>query len=53
MVMKQAIECNLAGSAKNELNEIVQFTLQGDATRIDTAIATICEGNGLLCLTPC
>ncbi len=44
MVMKQAIEYNLAGSAKNERNEIVQFTLQGDANRIDTAIAAIGEG---------
>jgi acylphosphatase len=44
MVMKQAIEYNLAGSAKNERNEIVQFTLQGDADRIDTAIAAIREG---------
>jgi acylphosphatase len=44
MVMKQAIEYNLAGSAKNESNEIVRFTLQGGADRIDTAIAAIREG---------
>ena len=44
MVMKQAIEYNLAGSAKNERNEIVQFTLQGDANRLDLAVAAIREG---------
>jgi WD40 repeat protein/acylphosphatase len=43
IVMKQAIEYNLAGSAKNERN-VVRFTLQGDADRIDTAIAAIREG---------
>src|ERR1700733_1532387 len=44
MVMKQAIEYNLAGSAKNEDNNIVRFTLQGDADRITDAIAAIREG---------
>ena len=44
MVMKQAIEYNLAGIAKNEPNMIVHFTLQGDGKRIDKAIATIDEG---------
>jgi acylphosphatase len=44
MVMKQAIEFNLAGSAKNDANEIVHFTLQGDPARIDDAIATIRDG---------
>jgi acylphosphatase len=44
MVMKQAIKYNLAGSAKNERDDIVQFTLQGDANRIDAAIAAIREG---------
>jgi acylphosphatase len=44
MVMKQAIECNLAGSAKNDQDEIVRFTLQGDAGRIDAAVAAIREG---------
>jgi acylphosphatase len=43
-VMKQAIEYNLAGSAKNERNEVVQFTLQGDANRLDLAVAAIREG---------
>ncbi len=44
MIMKKAIEYNLAGSAMNERNEIVQFTLQGDADRIDRAIAAIRNG---------
>jgi acylphosphatase len=44
MVMKQAIEYNLAGIAKNERNMIVRFTLQGDIKRIDRAIAAIDEG---------
>jgi acylphosphatase len=44
MVMKQAIEYNLAGSAKNEKNQIVQFTLQGAANRLDLAVAAIREG---------
>ena len=44
LVMKQAIEYNLAGSAVNERNQIVRFTLQGKADRIDSAIAVIREG---------
>jgi acylphosphatase len=44
MVMKQAIEHNLAGMAANQPNMIVSFTLQGDGTRIDKAIASIDEG---------
>jgi acylphosphatase len=44
MVMKQAIEWNLAGVAKNDANDIVQFTLQGDADRIGKAVAAIREG---------
>ena len=43
-VMKQAIEYNLAGSARNDANEIVHFTLQGDKHRIDSALATLQEG---------
>ena len=31
MIMKQAIAYNLAGSAKNLPNDVVSFTLQGDA----------------------
>ncbi len=44
MVMKRAIEYNLAGIAKNNPNMIVRFTLQGDAERIDQAIAAVAEG---------
>jgi acylphosphatase len=44
MVMKQAIEHNLAGVAKNDANMIVRFTLQGDGKRIDKAIAAVDEG---------
>jgi acylphosphatase len=44
MVMKQAIEYNLAGSARNDVNEIVNFTLQGDKQRIDPALVTIQKG---------
>jgi acylphosphatase len=44
MVMKQAIAYNLAGSAKNDPNDIVEFTLQGDPKRIDSAIGAIREG---------
>lgn len=43
-VMKQAIEYNLAGSAKNDANQIVRFTLQGHRKRINSALATIQEG---------
>src|SRR5271169_3753965 len=44
VVLKQAIKYNLAGSAKNDRDDIVQFTLQGDADRIDAAIAAVREG---------
>jgi acylphosphatase len=44
MLMKQAIEYNLAGIAENEPNMIVRFTLQGDGKRIDKAIAVIDGG---------
>ena len=44
MVMKQAIEYNLAGVARNDANDIVRFTLQGDADRIGKAVAAIREG---------
>jgi acylphosphatase len=44
MVMKQAIEYNLAGIAKNDANEIVRFTLQDDADRIGMAVAAVREG---------
>jgi acylphosphatase len=44
MIMKQAIEYNLAGSARNEANETVHFTLQGDGDRLHLALAAIREG---------
>jgi acylphosphatase len=44
MIMKEAIRYNLAGSAENEPNDVVKFTLQGKADRIDAAIAKIREG---------
>jgi len=44
MIMKEAIRYNLAGSAENEPNDVVKFTLQGKAERIDAAIGKIREG---------
>src|ERR1700677_959722 len=44
LVMKQAIEYKLAGLARNDADEIVRFTLQGDRSRIDAAVATIRKG---------
>ena len=44
MVMKQAIQYNLAGTAENEQDEVVRFTLQGDGKRLNPAIAAIREG---------
>ena len=44
MVMKQAIELNLAGVAENEANDLVLFTLHGDADRIGKAVAAVREG---------
>jgi acylphosphatase len=44
LVMKQAIEYNLAGSARNDANQIVHFTLQGDKKRIDSALEKIKQG---------
>jgi acylphosphatase len=44
MIMKQAIEYNLAGSTKNEANDVVVFMLQGEAERLDDALAAIREG---------
>ena len=41
LVMKQAIQYNLGGSAKNEPNHIVQFTLQGHEKRVDLALERI------------
>jgi acylphosphatase len=44
LVMKQAIEFNLAGAAQNDPNQVVRFTLQGDKKRINAALATIEKG---------
>jgi acylphosphatase len=44
LVMKQAIEYNLAGSARNDADMVVHFTLQGDKKRIDLALDTIQKG---------
>jgi acylphosphatase len=44
MIMKQAIEYNLAGFAKNLPNDVVNFTLQGDAKRLTAAVSAIREG---------
>ena len=44
MIMKQAIKYNLAGSAKNEANQIVHFMLQGDSDRLDSALLAIRAG---------
>ena len=44
MIMKQAIQHNLAGAAENEKDEVVRFTLQGDAERLTPAIEAIQEG---------
>jgi acylphosphatase len=44
MIMKQAIEYNLAGFAMNLPNDVVKFTLQGDAKRLTDALSAIQEG---------
>lgn len=44
MIMKQAIEYNLAGSAKNLPDGIVSFTLQGDGERLGKAVEAIRGG---------
>jgi acylphosphatase len=44
MVLKNAIQYNLAGCAKNENDDIVRFVLQGDSGRIYSAIGAIREG---------
>ena len=41
MVMKQAIRSSLAGTAENEQDEAVRFTLHGGAKRMNPAIAAI------------
>ena len=44
MIQKLAIEYNLGGLAKNNPNNTVQFTLQGDKDRINQAVAAIRNG---------
>jgi acylphosphatase len=44
LVMKQAIQYNLAGLAENGTVQVVHFTLQGDKEAIDPALDTIREG---------
>jgi acylphosphatase len=44
MIMKQAIEYNLAGFAKNLPNDIVNFTLQGNSDRLHEAESAIQKG---------
>ena len=44
MIMKQAIEYNLAGSARNGADGTVHFTLQGDQDRLDSALVAIRAG---------
>jgi acylphosphatase len=44
MILKQAIEYNLAGSAKNNPDGTVQFSLQGEEHRIDQAVMAIRKG---------
>jgi acylphosphatase len=43
MIMKQAIEYNLAGFTKNRPNNVVDFTLQGDAKRLTNELSAIQE----------
>ena len=44
MIMKQAIEYTLAGFARNLPDDVVSFTLQGDADRLEPAVAAIRAG---------
>ena len=44
MIMKQAIEYNLAGFTKNLPNDVVSFVLQGDGKRLTDAVSAIQEG---------
>jgi acylphosphatase len=44
MIMKQAIELNLAGYTKNLPNDVVSFVLQGDGKRLSDAVSAIQEG---------
>jgi len=44
MILKQAIQYNLAGTAQNLDNGTVKFGLQGDGQRIEKAVAAIRQG---------
>lgn len=44
LIMKQAIAGNLAGFARNEPDDVVSFTLQGDPDRLQEAVAAIRQG---------
>ena len=44
MIMKHAIEYNLAGFTKNLPNDVVSFVLQGDGKRLNGAVSAIQEG---------
>jgi acylphosphatase len=44
MILKRAIEYNLAGSARNTNVGTIQFTLQGDENRIGQAVVAIRNG---------
>jgi len=44
MILKRAIEYNLAGSARNTNEGTIQFTLQGDENRIGQAVVAIRNG---------
>jgi acylphosphatase len=44
LILKRAIEFNLAGSARNTTEGTVQFILQGDADRIGQAVMAIRNG---------
>jgi acylphosphatase len=44
LIMKQAIKYNLAGTARNEPDQVVRFTLQGRKKRINHALSTIKKG---------
>jgi acylphosphatase len=44
MILKRAIEYNLAGSAQNTNEGTIQFTLQGDENRIGQAVMAIRNG---------
>jgi acylphosphatase len=44
MIMKQAIQYNLAGFTRNLPDDVVDFTLQGDANRLPDALSAVEEG---------